>query len=203
MKIVNMHAKVNMERCKGCKTCENVCPVYAVEVKRRKQELTVTIDETRCVGCWNCQQRCPEYAIDMVPCEARELSTDVSKVDYSQIKALCRKARFHPKQVVCYCTATRAEEVAAAVIAGAKTPDALVLATGIGAGCGIECNQPILRFLHAAGAKFERRKGSYQWYGRTATVWDVPKEVKETYPLFRFKGDQDFFERIISAPVEP
>ena len=202
MKTVSVHAKVNMELCRGCKNCEMVCPVYAVKVHRKGKSVSVDINATKCVGCWNCEQRCPEHAIEMAPCEPYTLATDVSKFNYSEITELCRKARFHPKQVVCYCTASRAEELAAAVMAGARTPDALVLATGVGAGCGIECNQPIMRFLEAAGIAFERPKSSYQWYGRTATAWDVPEEVRSAYPIFRFDGDRELFERIINAPVQ-
>ena len=202
MKTVSLHAKVNMELCSGCKNCEMVCPVYAVKVHRQKKNISVDIDATKCVGCWNCEQRCPEHAIEMVPCEPYVLGTDVSKFDYRKITELCRKARFHPKQLVCYCTASRAEELAAAIMAGVRTPDALVLATGVGAGCGIECNQPIMRFLEAAGLVFERPKTGYQWYGRTATAWDVPEEIRSAYPVFRFDGDRELFERIINAPVE-
>jgi NAD-dependent dihydropyrimidine dehydrogenase PreA subunit/bacterioferritin-associated ferredoxin len=202
MKTVSVHAKVDLERCKGCKTCEMVCPVFAVKVSRIDKQVAVTIDESKCVGCWNCEQRCPEKAIGMIPCEPYTLSVDVSQFDYDRIVDLCRKARFHPKQVVCYCTASRAEELAAAIMAGADSPDKLVLATGVGAGCGIECNQPIMRFLEAAGLSFERSKSSYQWYGRTITAWEVPDSVRTAFPVFRFDGDRELFERIINAPVK-
>lgn len=203
MKTVNVHARVNMKLCKGCKNCQMVCPVYAVKMERKGRAVSVKIDEKKCVGCWNCEQRCPEHAISMVACEPYVLTTDVTKFDYAKIADLCRKAKFHPKQVVCYCTASRAEEVAAAILAGAKTPDSVVLATGVGAGCGIECNQPIMRFLEAAGMTFERPKSSYQWYGRTMTAWDVPEEIKSAYPIFRFDSDRELFERIVGAPVKP
>ena len=203
MKVVNVHSQVIPELCKGCKTCQMVCPVYAVAVSREGGKPRVDIDLKKCVGCWNCEQRCPEHAIRMVPCEPYTLTTDVSRFDYGEIKALCRKARFHPKQVVCYCSASRAEELAAAILGGAKTPDAVVLATGIGAGCGIECNQPVQRFLEAAGVRFERVKESYQWYGRTATVWEVSPEVKARHATFRFVEDGKLMDRIADAPVKP
>ncbi len=201
MKIVNVRAKVNLDLCKGCKNCERVCPVYAIEVTREGKQVNVEINDDLCVGCWTCEQRCPEHAIEMVSCEPFSLSTDIANFEYEQITELCRKARFHPKQIVCYCTASRAEELAAAVLGGASSPDAVVRATGIGAGCGIECNQPILRFLDAAGKTFERRKNSYQWYGRTTTAWDVPEDVRNMYPVFHFNGDREMFEKIINAPV--
>ncbi|MBC8394617.1 MAG: 4Fe-4S binding protein, partial [Deltaproteobacteria bacterium] len=133
MKVVNVHARVNMELCEGCKTCQMVCPVYAVSVKKEGGEIQVNIDDSKCVGCWNCEQRCPEHAIEMLPREPYVLGTDVSRFDFKEIEALCRKARFHPKQGVCYCSGSRAEELAATILGGAKTPDAVVLATGIGA----------------------------------------------------------------------
>jgi NAD-dependent dihydropyrimidine dehydrogenase PreA subunit/bacterioferritin-associated ferredoxin len=203
MKMVNVHASVNEGLCKGCKTCEMVCPVYAIRVSKQEKEFKVEIDPKRCVGCWNCEQRCPEHAVEMKPCEPYVVSTDVTQFDYKEIEALCRNARFHPKQLVCYCTGTRAEELAAAILSGARTPDALVLATGVGAGCGIECNQPILRFLESAGLSFERKKRSFQWYGRTITVWEIPSSLREDFPVFRFGEDQELFDRIINAPVEP
>ena len=201
MKVVNVHAKVNMELCKGCKTCQMVCPVYAVKVKKKEGQVQVDINDEKCVGCWNCEQRCPEYAIEMVPCEPYILSTDVSQFDYKKIETLCWKANFHPKQGVCYCTGSRAEELAAAILAGANTPDELVMATGVGAGCGIECNQPIQRFLEAADLSFDRPKQSYQWYGRTATVRDVSGAIKDSHSTFRFDEDRELLDRIVNAPV--
>lgn len=203
MKTVKVQAKVNQELCTGCRTCEKVCPVYAAELVKEKKGFHVDIDLSLCVGCWNCEQRCPEHAIVMVPCEPFDIGTDVSLYDYGQIQALCRKAHFHPKQLVCYCTATRAEELAAAILGGAASPDALVRATGVGSGCGIECNQTILRFLEAAGIAWERRKGSYQWMGRTMTNWEVPDEVKQKHASFRFDSDREIMDRIVQAPVEP
>ncbi|MBN1103115.1 MAG: 4Fe-4S binding protein, partial [Deltaproteobacteria bacterium] len=79
MKTVSVHAAVDMERCKGCKTCQMVCPVYAVSVKKKGEDVEVRIDQDKCVGCWNCEQRCPEHAVFMVPCEPVELKTDVSR----------------------------------------------------------------------------------------------------------------------------
>jgi len=202
MKLVTVHPKVDMARCEGCKTCELVCPTYAISVRKEKGEVSVDVNEDRCVGCWNCEQRCPEHAIAMVPCEPRELFTDVSRFDRAEVDALCRKAHFHPKQVVCYCTGSRAEELAAAILGGAHTPDAIVLATGINAGCGIECNQPVVRFLEAAGFSYERRKQSYQWYGRTMTAWEVPEAVKSNHASFRFEEDRELLDKIVRSGSE-
>lgn len=202
MKIVSVNAKVNMELCKGCKTCEMVCPVYAIQVKKKAKKIQTDIDVNKCVGCWNCEQRCPEHAIEMISCDPRILATDVEKFNYRDIEVLCRKAHFNPKQVVCYCTASRAEELAAAILDGAKSPDEVVLATGIGSGCGIECNQSIQRFLEAADLSYERPKLSWQWYGKTITAWEVNSKIREKYPVFRFEEDQKLLDRIVNAPVK-
>lgn len=201
MKTVRVQAEADMALCTGCKNCQMVCPVYAIEVKRIDGAPQVNIDLQKCVGCWNCEQRCPEHAIAMVACEPFDLFTDVSQFDYDEISQLCRKAHFHPKQIMCYCTATRAEEVAAAILAGASDPAEVVRACGVGSGCGIECNQTILRFLEAAGKTFERPKLSYQWYGRTATAWDVPQKVKDAHPNFRFDKDRELLDSVVEAPL--
>lgn len=201
MKTVSVQAQVDMALCQGCKTCQMVCPVYAIDVKRVDGKPQVNIDTALCVGCWNCEQRCPDHAITMAPCEPFDLAVDVSRFDYDQIHALCRKAHFHPKQIMCYCTATRAEELAAAILGGAGNPAEVVRACGVGSGCGIECNQTILRFLEAAGKTFERPKLSYQWYGLTATAWDVSEEVKMKHSSFRFDQDKDLLNRIVDAPI--
>jgi hypothetical protein len=59
-----------------------------------------------------------------------------------------------------------------------------------------------MRFLEAAGLTFDRPKSSYQWYGRTITAWEVPDAVRSVFPVFRFDGDRELFERIINAPIE-
>lgn len=201
MKTVRVQAQVAIEKCTGCKTCQMVCPVYAVNVSRVDGKPQVNVNYDLCVGCWNCEQRCPDHAISMAACEPFDLKVDIAAFDYEEIHALCRKAHFHPKQIMCYCTATRAEEIAAAILDGAGSPAEVVRACGVGAGCGIECNQTILRFLEAAGKTFERPKLSYQWYGRTATAWDVSEKVRKEHPSFRFDKDRALLDRVVDAPI--
>lgn len=201
MKTVRVQARVDLGKCSGCRTCQMVCPVYAIEVHRVDNNPLVHINDDLCVGCWNCEQRCPEHAIEMAPCEPFDLKVDVSAFDYEKIHELCRKAHFHPKQIMCYCTATRAEEIAAAILGGAGNPAAVVRACGVGSGCGIECNQTILRFLKAAGKTFDRPKLSYQWYGLTATAWDVSDDVKRKHPNFHFDKDRSLLDRVAEAPL--
>ncbi|MGO9737547.1 MAG: (2Fe-2S)-binding protein, partial [Desulfomonilaceae bacterium] len=158
-----------------------------------------------CRGCGDCEQRCPEYAITMVVREEPVMAkVEMDGLDYQAIINLCRKARFHPEQVVCYCTATRADEVAAAIMRGAKTPDEISYMTGIRTGCKVECIQPILRILEAAGIEPKPSPGGWQWYGRTITAWEIPEEVKKKYANrgFYFDEDIDLLNRVINAPLQ-
>ena len=97
-----------------------VCPVYAIHVTNRK----AAVEEPDCRGCANCADRCPFHAITMVKREEPfTVGVDVSRFDAAKILALCEKAHFHPQQVLCYCVGVRAEEVAAAILDGADTPE--------------------------------------------------------------------------------
>ncbi|MDA8406833.1 MAG: 4Fe-4S binding protein [Deltaproteobacteria bacterium] len=201
MKLVTLKPVVDIEKCKGCKTCVKVCPVLAMSMEEKLAVVNVGL----CRGCGDCEQRCPEYAITMVLREEPAMAkVEIEGIDYQEIVNLCRKARFHPEQVICYCTATRADEVAAAIMRGAKTPDEISFVTGIRTGCKVECIQPILRILEAAGIEPKPSPGGWQWYGRTITAWEIPEEVKKKYANrgFYFDEDIDLLNRVINAPLQ-
>jgi bacterioferritin-associated ferredoxin len=156
-------------------------------------------DEKRCLGCSNCEQRCPHQAITMTRREDPfVVEVDLNTVDAQKVRELCRKARFNPEQIVCYCSETRAEEIAAAILKGAKNPAEIGAMTGAGSGCSVECIQPLLRFLEAAGIEPGPPKGT-QWYGRTITAWEISKEVAEkpSYQKFHFQEDRNLLDRIV------
>lgn len=201
MKLVTLKPVVDPEKCKGCETCVKVCPVLAMKV----EDKMAIVDLDRCRGCADCEQRCPFYAIVMElrpdPVVAR---VDIDDLDYDEIAAMCRKARFHPEQVICYCTGTRADEVAGAIMKGAKSPDDISYMTGIRTGCKVECIQPILRLLEAAGIDPKPVPGGWQWYGKTPTAWDIPEEVKKKYASrgFYFDEDIELLNRVVNAPLQ-
>ena len=51
--------KVNKEKCIGCGTCVNVCPVGAISMINGK----AGIDENKCRDCGRCAEACPQGAI--------------------------------------------------------------------------------------------------------------------------------------------
>ena len=42
-----MAVKVDLEKCTGCGTCEEICPVEAIKVENEKAK----VDEEQCVDC--------------------------------------------------------------------------------------------------------------------------------------------------------
>ena len=201
MKKVTLKAVVNEELCIGCKICEKVCPVYAIQVNARKAHS----DPAKCMACANCADRCPRYAIKMVERDDPfEVGVDVSKFDYEEIRALCEKAHLNPEQVLCYCVGVRAEEVAAALLSGATTPEEVSAMTGMRTGCTIECIQPLLRLVQAAGNELHPNPNGYQWYGVTVTAWDMPEEVKEKYNSrgFYFDEDKALLDKVVKVRPE-
>lgn len=201
MKKVTLLAEVQNDLCRGCKVCEKVCPVSAISVSDRKAK--VTVDE--CRGCTNCESRCPFYAIKMIKREEPfTIGVDVSKYDSKAIFDICEKAHLNPEQVLCYCVGVRAEEVAAAILEGAKTPEEISSMTGIRTGCTIECIQPLLRMVEAAGLELKRNENGWQWYGITPTAWTLPEEVIEKYNKrgFFFEEDKELLDRIVHTEPE-
>lgn len=201
MKQVTLLAKVDTNKCTGCKTCVKVCPVLAIKVENRK----AVVDAELCRACGNCEQRCPFHAIEMVQREEiMKVGIDVSKFDQEKIKEICQKAHFNPEQVLCYCTGVRADEVAAAILNGADTPEKVSLMTGIRTGCTIECVQPVLRMLEAAGCELKPIEGGWQWYGTTPTAWTIPEKVKEKYSSrgFYFEEDEKLLDEIAKINVK-
>lgn len=208
MRLVNLLAELVPEKCTGCSICEKVCPTLSIKMEPNpngsKPKKLPVIDAATCVGCWACEQRCPEYSLVMVKHpNPHTVSVSLDGVDYAEVEALCRKAKFHPEQVLCFCTVTRAEEVAAAILKGQDTPEKLSATTGIRTGCKVECVQPILRLLEAAGKEYKPVKDGWQTMGRTPTIWEIPQEIKEKYNSrgFYFDDDINLMNEIANAPL--
>jgi ferredoxin len=195
VRIVTMRAVVDAGLCTGCSICERVCPTLSIRVG---EDLIAEVDELTCTGCGRCKERCPEYAIELTRLNKRRvIEVDWAQLPFAQITEICHKAHMNPQEVICYCTGTRAREVAASIILGAKTPEDISIRTGIRTGCGVECIQPILRLLIAAGIQLGKAPG-YQWYGPTPIIWDLPEAVVKNpqYQKFYFTEDKILMDRV-------
>jgi len=55
--------KVDLNKCTGCGTCVDVCPVGVFELRDEKST-AVKVDE--CLICRVCETECPENAIEVI-----------------------------------------------------------------------------------------------------------------------------------------
>lgn len=182
-------AVVDPELCATCVNCVRICPVEAITPEKSGEKPAVKIDPQRCLACTICMTRCPEQAIRM---EKRDhplyFGVDHTQADPEKVSQLCLAAHMYPEQIICYCRRTQAREVAAAILLGHRTPEAISLATGIRTGCGVLCITSVLRLLKAAGVELGKAPG-WQWYGAYLTIWDLPAEVLQKYPEYFLSED--------------
>ena len=55
--------KIDLDRCTGCGTCADVCPVGVFEVKEGK---SAAVNANECLICMACETQCPENAIKVI-----------------------------------------------------------------------------------------------------------------------------------------
>lgn len=203
-KRVRMVAQIVPEKCTGCRLCEQVCPTVAIGMRPRLPgeprpegntgRNIAVLEPEACYNAQACVEICPDDAIEMVElAEPFDVGFEYVGADSDEVKALCRKAGYGRNMQICVCTDTKAGEIAAAIIAGAHTPDAVSLATGARTGCVELCMNPILHLLACAGHGDEPRnpKNGFQWYGLSATLWQhvrpdgtLPDDIREAFPEF-------------------
>ena len=55
--------KIDIEKCNGCGTCVDICPVDVLEIKDEKS-VVINLDE--CLVCRACEVQCPDNAIEII-----------------------------------------------------------------------------------------------------------------------------------------
>jgi len=58
-----VEVKVDAEKCDGCSTCVDTCPVEVFEMKDDK---SVPVKEEECLVCKACEAQCPNGAITVI-----------------------------------------------------------------------------------------------------------------------------------------
>ncbi|MCU0822292.1 MAG: 4Fe-4S binding protein [Spirochaetes bacterium] len=56
-----MAVKVNVDKCTGCGSCVEICPVDAIVIKKKK----ANINTDDCIECGSCVDECSEMALTM------------------------------------------------------------------------------------------------------------------------------------------
>jgi len=72
-------AEIREEDCIGCGTCEEKCPMEAIELI----DAVAVLDEDRCIGCGVCAHHCPESAIDLKRTGPRNVFLPPPKMEQS------------------------------------------------------------------------------------------------------------------------
>jgi NADPH-dependent glutamate synthase beta subunit-like oxidoreductase/bacterioferritin-associated ferredoxin len=153
-----------------------------------------------CRACTNCSSRCPSFAISLNTLESPYIvKVEVEDAIMEQVRQICLGANIHPESIVCFCSSTRAMEIAAAILKGAKTPEEVSRETGARTGCGVLCIEPIFRLIQAAGIELGISPHPDVWYPTVPTIWDIPSNVVKKYEDhgFRFEEDKAFYEKLI------
>ena len=204
-KRVRMVAEILAEKCTGCRLCEQVCPTVAITMRERRADeprpesgpgkfIAVMQDEA-CYNAQACLEICPQKAIVMRELEKPfDIGVEMEKVDMEAVDELCAKSGYAASREICFCTTTTAGEIAAAILSGADTMEKVSLMTGARTGCLNLCLQPILEMLWAAGHTdmTPNPKTGFQWYGRSATLWDnaqadgtFPPDIRSHFDVYQ------------------
>jgi heterodisulfide reductase subunit A len=155
-----------------------------------------------CLGCTNCSSRCPSFAISVEELEKPYIvKVDIEDQMSEEICRICQKALIHPESLVCQCACTRADEVVASILKGARTIVDIRRMTGAHTGCGSTCLSPIFRLMEAAGLEVTSPPQPDMWYPSVPSIWDVPDRVIQDFEArgFRFREDRDFFNNWLDS----
>lgn len=194
MRKVIMVSTVAPEKCVGCGFCITRCIFDAIHIGEDHKAI---INENTCMGCIGCLDICPNQAISTKMLdEPRMVETRTDDVDPKEIAALCRKVGRDPERIICQCSRTKAKEVAAAIIKGAKTVAEVGAVTGIKVTCQMHCTMPVLDMLEAYG--YEQKptdNNGAKFYKCGVRLDTLSDEILEKYPQYYLKEDLEAFKQ--------
>jgi NAD-dependent dihydropyrimidine dehydrogenase PreA subunit len=62
-----VNVKVDLEKCTGCGTCLDVCPVEVFKIiDVDGEQKSSPVNENECIACMACEASCPEGAIEII-----------------------------------------------------------------------------------------------------------------------------------------
>ena len=192
MKTIHYEIEIVDDNCTGCYYCERACPTGAITMTGPRKSALAVVDNDRCIACTRCIDVCDDDAMLLVErAEPITVGFDTTAIDPIAVAELCLAAAMELKQVVCFCSATAAAEVAAAILAGHDTFEDLALVTGVQSGCLMYCSVTMRRLLLAhsgqapSGSKVRR-------YDCEQGLLDIPPELARTYPRFGIEEEQRY-----------
>ena len=185
---------VDPDKCIGCGFCVTRCIFGSIAVNANKKAV---VNDDTCMSCMGCFDICPNMAISIkMLAQPRVATTSVEDVDPEEIAALCAKANRDPERVVCHCTHTKAKEVAAAIIKGARTVAEVGIATGIKSSCRLHCTMPVLQMLEAYGCPQKPTdNNNTEFFNCEISLDKITDEIIAKYPQYYLKEDMEIMKQ--------
>lgn len=202
MKLANYDIEVLEDNCTGCYLCENICPTGAIVLEGPKSSAIAKVDNGKCVSCFRCVDICDDAALLSHRTETpRTFGTDPASVDQAALAALLTKTSLHPDMPGCLCAETSNREIAAAVIAGARTMEEVAIATGSQSGCLMYCFAPIHRLVTAHWGEMPGPTTKNKWYPTSQDITDIPDEVCARHETFFLAEEKRNYEAEVREAI--